>query len=154
MEQLLSWSLGPSSCMRQFCTVSVTLAIAWWTDVLIWWHHHNGGLEVGSEPLRVDKLYDSPSMQKASGSPNVPYYLSNFLTILNRVLQNAHNSSLFSEVRSFLIKHVTRCVSVLVPVSAQQGPHLVQLCNIHFYVCCLFLFIANFKAMWFIMVLS
>ena len=138
-----------------YCIVSVMLAIAWVTDdvksddVITM-----AAVEVGFEPISDDELYDSPSKRKASGSPNVPYYLSNFLTILNRVLQNAHNSSLFSEVRSFLIKHVTRCVSVLVPVSAQQGPHLVQLCNIHFYVCCLFLFIANFKAMWFIMVLS
>ena len=59
-------------------------------------------VEVGSEPLSDDELYDSPSKRKASGSPSVPYYLSNILTILNCVLQNVHNSSLFAEERLLL----------------------------------------------------
>ena len=54
-------------------------------------------VEVGFEPISDEELYNSSSKRKASGSPNVPYYLRNFLTILNHVLQNAHNSSLFSE---------------------------------------------------------
>ena len=44
-------------------------------------------VEVGYGPLSDDELYDSPSKRKASGSPNVLYYLRNFLTILNHVLQ-------------------------------------------------------------------
>ena len=62
-------------------------------------------VEVGSEPLSDDELYDSPSKRKASGSPRVPYYLRNFLTILNHVLQNAHNSSLFSEEMLSLLRN-------------------------------------------------
>lgn len=52
--------------------------------------------EVGSDSVIDDELYDSPSKRKAAGSPKVPYYLRNFLTILNHVLQNAHNASLLS----------------------------------------------------------
>ena len=60
-------------------------------------------VEVGSKPLSDDELYDSPSKRKASGSPNVPYYLRTFFTILNHALQNAHNSSLFSEEMLLLL---------------------------------------------------
>lgn len=52
--------------------------------------------EVGSESVSDDELYDSPSKRKAAGSTKLPYYLRNFLTILNHVLQSAHNASLFS----------------------------------------------------------
>ena len=60
--------------------------------------------ELRSEPVDDEELYDSPRKMKDAGSPKVPYYLRNFLTILNHVLQNAHNWSLFSEQELSLLR--------------------------------------------------
>ena len=40
-------------------------------------------------------LYDSPKKKQKKGTPDVPYYLRNFNTIVNHVLQNTHNQTLF-----------------------------------------------------------
>ena len=62
-------------------------------------------VEVGSEPLSDGELYNSPSKRKTSSSPTVPYSLRNFITILNYVLQNVHNSSLFAEEMLLLFRN-------------------------------------------------
>ena len=61
-------------------------------------------VELCSDSVGDDELYDSPRKRKDSGSPKVPYYLRNFLTILNHVLQSAHNFRLFSEEELSLLR--------------------------------------------------
>lgn len=60
--------------------------------------------ELCSETVGDEELYHSPRKRKDAASPKTPYYLRNFLAILNHVLQSVHNWSLFSEQELSLLR--------------------------------------------------
>ena len=91
------------------CLCSCKVDTKFIIKLLYFWKRGNpritmAAAELCTETVGDEELYDSPRKRKEAASPKTPYYLRNFLAILNHVLQNAHNWSLFSEQELSLLR--------------------------------------------------